>query len=136
VLGRSLPLHDLAQQAQGHRVAQVRLEIEQQIDPGGPGALDRLQAQARVGRFADGFIFGRVDIEIEAFEPAGDAPAVQRSQGLRDCVAKTLDDAVFVADSTSSSGVRARSRVARSWLGLTGAGWRRRRESLACPDAA
>ena len=93
MLGSIRALHDFAQQAQRHRVAQVGLEVEQQVHARLAVLFDRLQHQTGVGRVL-GFL---VVIQIQALEAIGDAPAKERPQRLRDRMTKAFDDAGFLA---------------------------------------
>ena len=91
MLGGCLTQDDLAHQAQGHRIAQVRLEIEQQEHRRFGALLDRGQGQSGIGNS----LFAVV-IHVDAAQAIGDAPGEQGTQGLGDRVAKAVNDATFL----------------------------------------
>ena len=91
VLDRCLAQDDFAHQAQGHRIAQVGLEIEQQEHCRLGALLDRGQRQGRIGNGAFALV-----VHVDAAQALGDAPGEQRAQRLRNGVPETVDDAAFL----------------------------------------
>jgi len=89
--GGTLPLHDLAQLAQAHRIAQQRVEVEHQVDAGFALGADRVQRRGGVGRHRT---IGPG--EIEPAQPVDERPAPQRAQRLRDHVPEALDHPLLV----------------------------------------
>ena len=83
---------DLPQLALAAGVAQVGMEIEQQVDAALVGLLDRLQGGAGVGR-ADGVVFA---VHVEPAQAFGDAPAVQRPPHLAQGLPEQVDHTGFV----------------------------------------
>jgi hypothetical protein len=103
VRGRVLPLHDLAQHAQGHGIAQKGVEVEQQKNAGLAGVPDGFQ---RGGGVRSGVAVLR---EVEPAQTVGEGPAPQRAQRLCDHVSKAVDHPLFV-DGFDHQQRRARAR--------------------------
>ncbi len=91
VRGRALPLHDLAQLAQAHRVAQQAVEVEHQVDAAFVLRADRVQRGGGIRRHV------AVGLgEIEPAQAVGQGPAPQRTQGLRNHMAEAIDHPLLV----------------------------------------
>ena len=86
------PLQDVAQLPLRARVAEVGMEIEQQIDAALVGVADRLQRRARVGRHLRGILA----IEVDAPQSFRDRPAVQRAPHVQERLPEQCDDIVLV----------------------------------------
>ncbi|MNM58476.1 hypothetical protein D3C81_697070 [compost metagenome] len=81
-------LDDVAQQALVAGVAQVGVEIEQQVDAALVGLLDHPQRRAGVGR-AGGLVLA---VDVDAAQALGDGPAVQCPPYVHQRLPEQLDD--------------------------------------------
>jgi len=85
-------LDQVAQGALVAGVAQVRVEIEQQVDAALFGLADHLQGGAGIGR-ADGIVLA---FQVDAAQALGDRPAVQRTPDVHERLPEQFDDATLI----------------------------------------
>jgi len=86
------PLDQVAQGALVAGIAQVGMEIEQQVDAALLGLADHLQGRAGVGR-ADRVVLA---VHVDPAQPLGDRPAVQGAPDMHQGLPEQLHHPAFI----------------------------------------